>query len=123
MKKTSKKGWQVLIPFFLLTMFAPRQLVFSTAAAKQITCPAPNVTVTDRTATSIGFAWDSVAGGTVYKVWYTREEDNYTSSVITTGSHTISFTNLPAGTYTFYFSTVCPGESSTNYVFEDILMG
>lgn len=123
MKNASKKGWQALGPvLLLLTLFAARPAAFSAATEPAVTCPAPNVSITEQTLTSIHFAWDQVSGGAVYKVWYVRQEDNYTSSQISTCSGSISFTNLPAGTYDFHFVTVCTGETSTNYVVEDILM-
>ena len=123
MKNASKKGWQVLIPvLLLLSMFAPQPAAFSAATEPAVICPAPNVSITEQTLTSIHFAWDQVSGGAVYRVWYVRQEDNYTSSQVTTGGNSISFSGLPAGTYDFYFVTVCTGETSTNYIFEDILM-
>lgn len=123
MKNASVKSWQALIPvFLLLAILLPVKSGFSTPVTTEVTCPAPNVSITDKTASSVSFAWDAVSGASVYKVYYYRSEDNYTSSEFTTGSASISFSNLPAGTYDFYFATNCGGVTSEYIVVEDILM-
>lgn len=124
MKNAIQTSWQALIPvFFLLTALAPAPSGFSARPTPQVTCPAPDVTVTDRSSSSVSFAWDAVTEATVYKVWYYRSEDNYTSSETYTGSTAISYSNLPAGTYTFYICAVCTGGTSPAYIVEDLLMG
>lgn len=123
MKDASVKSWQALIPvFFLLTFLVPLKSGFSTPVAVEATCPAPNVTITDKDSGFVSFAWDAVSGASAYKVYYYRSEDNYTSSEFTTGSTSFSFSSLPAGTYDFYFATNCGGVTSGYIVVEDILM-
>ncbi len=34
----------------------------------------------------------------------------------------IDYTNLPAGTYTFYFVTICGGGTSQSIVYDDIIV-
>ena len=101
------------------TMLVPYQSGFSKS---NYICPAPEATISDRASNSISFSWDVITGATVYKVWYSRAEDRYISSEITTSGNSISFSTLTPGTYTFYFVTVCTGGTSTNYVIEGILM-
>ncbi|MBK8706382.1 MAG: fibronectin type III domain-containing protein [Saprospiraceae bacterium] len=68
------------------------------------------------------FSWDSNEQGASYKVWYYREGDNYTSTERTTSNLYIDYTNLPAGTYTFYFVTICGGGTSQSIVYDDIIV-
>lgn len=124
MKNAIPKSWQAIIPvLFLLAVFVPAQSGFSNASAVKITCPTPDAAITDRTSNSVTLAWDAVTEATMYKVWYYRSEDNYTSSETTTGGTSVHYSNLPAGTYTFYICSVCMGGTSPAYIIEDIMMG
>ncbi|MEO1258841.1 MAG: fibronectin type III domain-containing protein [Bacteroidota bacterium] len=89
-----------------------------------IECSAPqNVAATSINAGNISFDWDDCSGGcTEYKVKYHREEDSYSSSEFTTSSSAFSFSNLPDGTYDFYFSTVCGGDASSLIIIEEIVI-
>ncbi len=80
-----------------------------------------NIQKTVQTSNSLAYAWDASASATEYKVWYTREEDNYTSAYFYTSGTSYNFTNLSAGQYTFYFVAVC-GEGSSGWVgIEDVV--
>jgi hypothetical protein len=87
-----------------------------------VTCDKPIATVTMQSASAVSFAWDAVAGATEYRVWYERQQDNFSSSTTSTGNTNITFTNLPAGTYKFYFATVCGMGTSTSYVIVDLII-
>jgi len=90
------------------------------------TCSAPsNVELTFQDSGSISFDWDDCGcfGFTEFKVKYTRAEDHYSSPEYSTGSSNYSFSNLPSGTYDFYFKTVCGSEGSSFIVIEDQIMG
>ena len=122
MKNASKKNWLAPAKLLLLLVFlAPVRAGFSLSPAVKVTCDPPNVSITDKSSGTVSFAWDPVQYGNTYKIWYHRSEDDYTSSQTTTGSTTITYSNLPAGTYDFYFMTVC-GEGNSIIVIEDDLM-
>lgn len=122
MKNASQKSWRVIAKMFLLaTLLTPVTSGFSVPSMADANCPAPNVTKTGQTSTSISFSWDAVEGATIYKMWYVRREDNYTSLEITTHDTFITYSDLPAGNYRFYFQTIC-GEESSSYVMIDDLM-
>jgi len=121
MKNAGKNGKHALATlFFLLAIMVSS---FSAPTAMDCSCPSPNVTLTSHTFTSVSFSWDAIDGATAYKVWYFRTGDNYTSQEVTTDGATISFSNLPAGTYTFYFTTTCGEETSQSIILDDLLMG
>lgn len=92
------------------------------AGAADSGCPPPSVSVTDYSSGSVTFTWPPVDGVTGYEAYYVRQEDNYVSSPVTTGSNMVSFFNLPPGTYHFYFRTICGGETSNYVVEEDLVM-
>jgi hypothetical protein len=85
------------------------------------TCTAPqNVAVTSLNGGNISFDWDDCMGGcTQYLLKYYRQEDSYSSGNHLTSSSTFSFSNLPDGTYDFYFATVCDGQISPFIIVEE----
>ncbi len=124
MKNASKNRRQALATlFFLLALVVQVSSGFSAAPGNGDSgCSSPTVTKTGQTSNSVSFSWGTVEGATAYKAWYFRRGDNYTSQVVTTGGNSISFSSLPAGTYVFYFSTVCGGETSQAIITDDLLM-
>lgn len=76
-------------------------------------CAAPVVRQTAQGANYVSFAWNAVAGAKNYQVWYLNQGNKYTSAVLNTANTTLDFSNLPQGTYIFYFKTVCTSGSST----------
>ncbi len=123
MKNASKKNWLGVLPLFLLLPLpAPKQEKLPEPVSATVTCLPPEANVTNHGSGSASFAWDAVDGATEYKIYYTRQEDVYTSSPVTTGGTSFTFSNLPAGTYDFYFCTVCGGGSSSNFVIDDLGM-
>lgn len=92
------------------------------AGASDTSCPAPSVSVTDYSSGSVTFTWPAMDGVTGYEVYYVRQEDNYVSSPVVVGGNTISFSNLPPGTYDFYFRTLCGGGTSSYVIEDDLIM-
>jgi hypothetical protein len=107
----------------VLTLALPLAFAFTWENQAVITCttcdtPA-NVTKTGQTASSISFSWDAVSGADRYKLSYSS--NGFSSGDIYTGSASHTFSNLPAGRYTFSFSAVCGGGTSTAFiVVEDV---
>jgi hypothetical protein len=116
----SKQAKQVLAAFvFVLGLLATG---FSAPPAMDCTCDSPTVSITSQTSNSVAFSWGAVSGATSYEVWYVKREGGFTSQPVTTSGTTTSFNNLPAGTYKFYFKTVCGGEGSNISITEDLIM-
>lgn len=105
---------------FLLNLSSPVRA--GVPPTPEVTCPAPEVSIAEQAAASVTFTWNAVSGATQYRIWYVRREDNYTSSVITTGGTSVTFSNLPPGTYDFYFQTSCGGEGNSAIITQDIIM-
>lgn len=124
MKNARKKGRLILFNLFLLIVL-PMQAFrgFSAPVTAPAICYPPNVSISGQSSNSVSFVWDSVLGASGYKVWYYRVEDHYTSSETTTGNNSIVYSNLPAGTYIFYFATVCGGETSQPAIVDDLILG
>ncbi|MCB0544124.1 MAG: fibronectin type III domain-containing protein [Saprospiraceae bacterium] len=123
MKNAIKKGWHGILPmlFFLSPLFLHPPGYSAALPLQVLTCPPPDVVVTDKTSDSVTFSWSTFSGAT-YKAWYYRSEDSFTSSEVTTGSSSITFSDLPPGTYDFYFATVCGEEVSSYIVVDDLIM-
>ncbi|TAK30813.1 MAG: hypothetical protein EPO28_18630 [Saprospiraceae bacterium] len=88
-----------------------------------LTCDAPNVTKTGETDASISFDWDGVFGASAYILRYYREEDDYTSSDVFPTNSEYTWSNLPGGSYTFYFITRCGSETSSSFIVIDDIAG
>jgi hypothetical protein len=124
MRNASVKSWPARLTMLLLpALFVQAPGGFSEGAAASLSCPSMEVDITAQSTNSVSFSWDSVGPATVYKVRYYRAEDGYTSSYHYTGATSIQFASLPAGTYAFYFYTVCEGETSPPTIVDDLLMG
>lgn len=121
MKHAIKAALAGLFSLFLVTVFAmPGVPVRVNPVVVDISCPAPNVSITSQSSGSISFAWDAVSGATGYKVWYVRNGSDG-SQEYGTSSTSFNFSNLPSGSYDFYFETVCSGGGGILIV-DDILM-
>jgi len=118
--KTTRKG---LFKGLVLALFLlPGLSGFSASPVLQaVSCPIQNLTKTDQSTGSVSYAWSAVSGATEYKVWYVRTSDNYISSIVTTGSTSITFSGLPTGSYRFYFVAVC-GQETWDYIIDDVIM-
>lgn len=132
MRNASKKSWRVIFKTaFMLTLLVPVSSGFSVPvspghsipASVYLTCDPPSPSVTERSSNSVSFAWLAVSSASGYRVWYHRAEDNYTSPVTTTGTNAISYSDLLAGTYDFYFVTVCGEQHSQSIIIDDLMMG
>ena len=95
----------------------------ATTSTSLLECgPPQNVSTTVINAGNISFDWDDCTDGcSEYLVHYTREEDGYVSSEYSTGISAFAFTNLPAGNYDFYFTTVCESGRSAAIIVEEII--
>lgn len=121
MKNASKRNWLVLSnAFLLLLLIAPAVSGWSSRPKAEISCEAPSVVKTAHSSGYISFSWTAVPG-MEYKTWYVRLSDNYTSQELTSYSASVSYSGLPAGSYRFYFQTIC-GEGGSSYVVIDDLM-
>lgn len=124
MRNASKFNAQFIFKaFILLALLIPVQAGYSAMPMVKaaVVCPEPHPEITAKTGSSVSFAWDAVTGASYYRVWYYREEDDFTSSDYTTGSTSISFTSLPSGTYHFHFETVCPGQISDDIIIDVLI--
>ncbi len=121
--KNSKSA--IAIVFFLFSLLAHTATSYAAQPANDdCECPSPVVTKTFQSSTAIAFSWGNVSGAVGYRVWYVRKGDNFTSQEINTGATSVSFTNLSAGTYQFYFVTDCGGgEMSQIIIMDDLIMG
>jgi len=115
-----QQGWfKGLICLLFLLSASASFVAFS--AVTPPACPVQNLTKTAQSTGSVSYAWSAAGGTPEYQVWYVRTSDNYTSSVVTTGSTSISFVGLPAGTYRFYFTAMC-GQGGSNYIVDDVIL-
>ncbi|MBV6442482.1 MAG: hypothetical protein EPGJADBJ_04200 [Saprospiraceae bacterium] len=124
MKNAGKKSLMTLIPaLLLLAMLTPVRSGNRSPFKERVFCPPPdNLSITDKSSGSVSFSWGPAGGGLTYKVWYYRQEDNFTSSDFITGNPYITFSNLPNGTYDFYFAVICDANISSFIVEEDLVM-
>lgn len=124
MKNAIKKSRPIFFKIILLLALSmPLLPGFSTPPTRSAVCYPPNASVSGQSSNSVSFVWDPVLGASGYKVWYYRVEDHYTSAETTTGNNNIVYSNLPAGTYVFYFATICGGETSQVFIVDDLIMG
>ncbi len=125
MKTAFKNGRPVpaITIFFLLALIVQVTSGFTTPVSNQCSCTSPVVTKDSQTTATVSFSWEAVDGANGYNVWYVRSEDSFTSQPVSTGGTSVNFTNLPAGTYDFYFITICVGESSGFVIYDDLIMG
>ncbi len=108
--------------FFVLLFFLPFSLGISSNMETTVsTCPeVTNVQRTGQTTSSISYSWNAASGATGYKVWFEKADGTVGGTTTVQGtSHT--FANLTAGSYTFYFQSICPSGSSGFIGIEDIL--
>ena len=70
---------------------------------------------------SVTLSWNAPAGAGSYSVYYTRAEDGYSSTVITSAVPSYTYGNLPDGHYEFLVASVCGAESSPFIGVEDII--
>jgi hypothetical protein len=124
MKHDIKKSWFTAIAALaLFTLILPLHEGRADVRPPAIsTCDHPVATVTMQSASAISFAWDAVSGATAYQVRYVRLQDNYNSGTTTTGNTSITYNSLAAGTYRFYFTTVCGMGTSSDYVIAELVI-
>jgi hypothetical protein len=125
MRTISIKVGSVLLAVVLLatTLTQPLSAFSANPGAIACTCDPPfDLSIAGISSNDVSFSWSSNEQGASYKVWYYREEDNFTSTERITGNLHIEYTGLPAGTYTFYFATVCEGGTSQSIIVDDLIM-
>lgn len=85
-------------------------------------CPAATgLRKTGETDDSFSIAWVGNSEATGYEVWYVREGDSFTSSVVTVTTTAHTFNNLLAGQHTFYVRVVCDSGTSSFIGIQDII--
>jgi hypothetical protein len=107
-----------------LILLAPANPV-SKPIVEPVVCTCPNISDLQKTAetsNSITYSWNNAYSGAQYRVWYSRQEDSYTSGFFYTYNTAYTFTGLSAGHYTFYFQAICGGETSGYIGTEDLIM-
>lgn len=119
MKTTRKSAWQGLFKsllLFALLVSGSASYSFTTSLEDHCMGPAPiNLEISSQTSNSVSFTWDGVDNPDSYKIWYYRSWDNYTSTPVSTENEFISFSNLPAGTYDFFFVAI-HGETASGII-------
>ena len=107
-----------------LILFLPT-VIGSVPSNESGSCYCPSITnlqKTGQTNNSFTFGWTSAYSGAIYKVWYVRQEDGYTSGCSYTSNNSFIFTGLSAGHYTFYIQTQCEQETSSAIGIEDLVL-
>ncbi len=122
MKNATKTTTLFLFVLFTLIAMPTQASLAHFQPVTQLSCMPPSPTLTGQSSGSVSFAWDAVLGAYGYRVWYYRKEDHYTSSTTSTGNTYVSFSSLPAGTYTFYFVTDCGNELSQSAIIDDVII-
>lgn len=122
MRTISSKVGSVLLAMALIATILS-QPVPALSAKPLCTCNSPyNLSLTMPSSNDASFSWSSNEPGASFKVWYYRLEDNYTSTERITGNTNIEYLDLPVGTYTFYFATICGGGTSQSIVYDDLII-
>ncbi|MEO1261985.1 MAG: hypothetical protein AAFZ15_24490 [Bacteroidota bacterium] len=122
MKNLFQNWKQALNVLFFFLGFLASGFPSPSSAVTTCDCSSPDVTKTSQTASSVTFSLSDVDGATAYKSWYSRTEDGFTSQEVTTTGSSIVYSNLPAGTYVFYFVTICGGQTSGIIITDDLMM-
>lgn len=120
MRKSGKSSRSILamLAFIALTGFHS-----PTGKEAACNCPSLNVSRTVLSGSSVTFSWVEPEEATGYKIWYIRREDGFSSQDFITAQSSIQFSNLPPGTYVFFFVTLCGEERSETLITEDLIMG
>ncbi|MDO8365500.1 MAG: hypothetical protein Q7T20_01800 [Saprospiraceae bacterium] len=108
-----------------LALFLPSISGFASSSEPAAPCSCPNVTdvqETGQTSSSISYSWNNGYSGAQFKLWYTRQEDSYTSGFFYTNNLSYNFTGLSAGHYTFFFQALCEEETSGIIGIEDTII-
>lgn len=125
--RNSRKGvWKNVfksISLFTLLAFASASYSFTASLEDRCMGAAPqNVAIASQTSNAVSFTWDGVDNPDSFKIWYYRSWDNYTSTPVSTQNEFISFSNLPAGTYDFFFVAIHGEVVSETAVTSDLIM-
>ncbi len=106
---------------FFLCFFLPLAFAFS-KAEMPTTCPEPaNVHKVFQSNGTVSFDWDDCGcHPTEYRVYYVK--GGYTSPEYPVSTSNIAFSNLSAGSYDFFFYTVCSGGISGVIGIEDLMI-
>ncbi len=126
MKCENKRLWILSIKKALVLYF----LTFCTYCGfakhhpQEVTCPVvTSITILEKDSSSVKFKWEATSEVDSFKIWFCRIEDGYTSPEEITTNQVINFTNLPVGTYRFYFVSICGGATSSFIIVDDLIMG
>ncbi len=98
----------------LLAFITPVVNAFTEPVKSEVSCQPPSPYVSSQGTGSVTYSWSAVSGATNYKVWYTRNGGDASAESSTSGT-SITFNGLSAGSYQFYFVTVC-GDGASEYI-------
>lgn len=102
------------------TIFAVPQPM-TTTFAQSFTCPQPSISVKG---VGVGTAnFEVLSGGGSVQYFFVCKESALSSATQTVGNGSLELSGLPAGTYIFYFKSVCSGEQSDWFKTEDLIIG
>ena len=108
---------------FLSFSFSFFMIFSNLQAATWTSCLQPqNVQKTAQTTSTVSFDWDDCECiPTEYRVYYVVNGNASQEFAVTSSDFT--FTGLSAGTYDFYFYTVCGTQQSAAIIITDIVQG
>jgi Fibronectin type III domain len=106
---------------FFLTLFLPLMFGFSESQMVCMDCPAPtNLQLISQTSSSVTFSWTGNGSAAEYRIRYTRQEDNYTSSDYFTTNSCYTFDGLAKGHYRVYVAKYCGALVSSYDIWYDV---
>jgi hypothetical protein len=104
----------------LPTIFAVHQPI-TTSISSSVTCTPPSIAVKELGTGTVNF--EVLSGSGTIQYYFVRKENALSSTTRTTGNGPLVVSGLPAGTYIFYFRSVCNGEQSEWFRTEDLILG
>lgn len=123
MRKTVKVQASVWLKGFLLAILLHSGVPGFTSVPvyQPLSCIIDDLQRSGPSQNRVTYTWSAVSGATVYKVFYTRLSDGYSSPVHTTSATTYTSPVLSSGAYRFYFAAVCENET-LSYIADDIII-
>lgn len=124
MRKAAKIQTLPSLKVFLLAIFlhAGASGFTSMPVIESLSCVIDDLQRSGVSQNTVTYSWSAVSGATVYKVYYVRLSDGFTSTVSTSSSTSYTSPVLTTGvTYRFYFAPVC-GNEAPSYVADDIVI-
>lgn len=111
--------------YLVLLLWLVQPATGSFGDAVETSCQCPTVTNIQKMgggSDSFTFSWTGTQQADHYKVYYFRQEGNFTSSHFTTANTSYTFEGMPSGNYTFFVGAVC-GEGVSEFIgLEEIIL-